>query len=328
VRGLLALFVGPIFGESTPHLPLYIVEALIVEAIALRVSTLERPLAFGVISGVAIGTVGLAAEWLWSHIWMPLPWPAELFPEGAILGFLAALAGGLLGAWIGARLTVEPTPRVPALRTAAIAGASIVALIVCFSLYKPADEGVRATVALTDVTTGPEREVQATVRLDPPDAADDAEWLTATAWQGGGLVVDRLERVGPGTYRTTEPIPVHGNWKALIRMHNGNSLTVAPIFLPEDQAIPAKEVPAEAQFTRTFVPDHEVLQREQKSSAPALTILAYGVVVVIALGLLALLAWGLHRLATSVSEPPPRRPQEQETPPVRSPLQPAGGHAA
>jgi hypothetical protein len=325
IRGLLALFVGPIFGETTPHLPLYVVEALLVEAIALRVATLERPLTFGALCGVAIGTVGLAAEWAWSHVWMPLPWPAELFPEGAILGFLAAVAGGLLGAWIGARLTVEPTPRVPALRTAAILGAAIVALIVTFSLYKPADEGVRANVALTEVRGGPEREVAATVRLDPPDAADDAEWLTVTAWQGDGLVLDRMERVGPGTYRSTEPIPVHGNWKALIRLHHGNSLTVAPIFLPEDRAIPAKEVPAPAQFTREFVPDHEVLQREQKSAAPALTVIAYGVVVLIALGLLVLLAWGLHRLSTA-SSAPPAAAREPEAP-ARSSLQPAGGHA-
>ena len=326
VRALLSLFVGPIFGETTPHLPLYIVEALIVEAIALRVSTLDRPLAFGLISGLAIGTVGLAAEWAWSHVWMPLPWPSELLPEGAILGFLAAVAGGLLGAWIGARLTVEPTPRVPALRTGAIIGAALVAVLVVFSLYKPADEGVRANVQLTDVRGGAEREVQAVVRLDPPDAADDAEWLTATTWQGDGLVLDRLKKIGPGTYRTTEPIPVNGNWKALIRLHHGNSLTVVPIFLPEDKAIPAKEVPATAQFTREFVPDHEVLQREQKSSSPALTILAYGVVVAIALGLLVLLAWGLHRLSTSVRPGAGDRFGEREKP-SRSSLQPAGGPA-
>ena len=89
-----------------------------------------------------------------------------------------------------------------------------------------------------------------------------------TAWQGGGLVVDRLERVGPGRYRTTEPIPVHGNWKALVRLHAGNSLTALPVFLPEDKAIPAREVPATASFTRDFVPDHEILQREQKAAAP------------------------------------------------------------
>jgi len=53
----------------------------------------------------------------------------------------------------------------------------------------------------------PARTVRADVTLSPRAAAAAAEWLTATAWQGDGLVVDRLERVGPGRYRTTEPSP-------------------------------------------------------------------------------------------------------------------------
>ena len=188
------------------------------------------------------------------------------------------MAGGLVGAWIGARLCVDPLPRQQALRTAAVVGAAGIALIAVFALYKPADEGVRAEVALTEVEGGAERTVDADVKLSPPDAADDAEWLNVTAWQGDGLQVAPLERVGEGRYRTTEPVPVHGNWKALIRLHNGNSLTAAPIFMPEDPAIPAKEVAASRSFTRPFVADQEILQREQKPAAPALTVIAYGVV--------------------------------------------------
>jgi hypothetical protein len=299
IRGVLSLLVGPVFGETTPHLPLYLVEAAVVELVALRIATDRRPLAFGLWSGVAIGTIGLAGEWAWSHVWMPLPWPAELFPEAAILGFTGALAGALLGAWIGHRLTLDPAAPLPALRKAAVLGAVAIAATVGYSLLKPPEEGVRAQVALTDVRGGPDREVQAEIAIQPAEAAEDAEWLTVTAWQGDGLIVDRLERVGPGRYRTTEPIPVNGNWKSLIRLHHGRSLTVVPMFLPEDRAIPAKEVPATPQFTRTFVPDHEVLQREQKSAAPWLTGAAYGVVIAIALALLLLLAWGLHRLGAA-----------------------------
>ena len=80
IRGLLAVAIGPVFGETTPHMPLYLAEAIVVELVALRVAT-EKPLAFGLWSGLAIGTVGLAAEWGWSHLWLPLPWPSELFPE-------------------------------------------------------------------------------------------------------------------------------------------------------------------------------------------------------------------------------------------------------
>jgi hypothetical protein len=317
VRGLLAVLVGPVLGETTPHLPLYVVEALIVEAIALRVPR-DRPLAFGVWSGLGIGTVGLGGEWAWSHIWMPLPWPAELVPEAVVLGLVSAVAGSLVGAWIGARLSVTPMATGRSLRTAAAFGAVAIAVSVGFALYKPADEGVRANVVLTDVSEGPARSVQAEVTLSPRNAADDAEWLTATAWQGDGLVVDRLERAGPGRYRTTEPIPVHGNWKALIRLHAGNSLTTVPIFMPADRAIPAKEIPPSARFERAFVPDHEVLQREQKSAAPALTGLAYAVVLGIALSLLALLAWGLHRLGTPAPigppSPEPAKPRRADRP--------------
>ncbi len=327
VRGLLTLFVGPIFGEPTAHMPLYLVEALVVELIALRVPT-DRPLRFGLIAGLGIGTVGLAAEWAWSHIWMPLPWTTSLLPEAAIIGLAVAMAGGVLGAWIGRHLSVEQLPTIPRLRTAAVVSACVVAACVGYALYKPPTEGVSAAVTLRDLTPAPERAVEATVKLDPPDAADDAKWLTVTAWQGDGLVVDRLERVGTGEYRTTEPIPVHSNWKALVRLHSGTSLTAVPIFLPRDPGIPAEEIPATPQFERAFTPDHEILQREQKDAAGWLTGGAYAIVVIIALALLVLLAWGLHRLATArgATEPSADRRQPATEQPGRR-LEPAGGHA-
>lgn len=146
-----------------------------------------------------------------------------------------------------------------------------------------------------------------------------------SAWQGGGLVADRLERVGGGVYRTTEPIPVHGNWKALIRLHEGNSLTAVPLYLTEDPAIPAPEVAAPPQFERQFIADHKILQREQKDAAGWLTAFGYAVVVVIALSLLILLAWGLHRLGTRREEDADPR-FERTTSPERTPKV-VSGHA-
>src|SRR4051812_38817510 len=67
VRGLLALIVGDAIGYTTPHFPLYIVEALVVEAAALV--AWQRPLRFALLAGGGIGSVGVAAEWAWSHIW-------------------------------------------------------------------------------------------------------------------------------------------------------------------------------------------------------------------------------------------------------------------
>ena len=111
-------------------------------------------------------------------------------------------------------------------------------------------------------------------------------------------MLDNLERVEPGVYRTTKPIPVHGEWKALLRLHRGNSLQGVPIYLPRDPAIPAAEVPAERTFVRTFVPDKRLLQREAKDgTSPLLSVAAYGTVLAIALSLLGGIAWGLARLA-------------------------------
>jgi hypothetical protein len=307
LRGGLAILVGPVLGETTPHFPLYIAEALVVETVALFVTT-KRPLAFGLASGVGIGTVGLAAEWAWSHVWMPLPWPDAAFPEAALLGFAAAIAGSTLGAWIGTHLSPEPlAERSQPLRRAAVCSAAVVAVLVGYGLYTTPEEGVSAQVALHEVGGSAGREVEATVRMSPPDAAADAEWFDVTAWQGGGLVVDPLEQVGDGVYRTTGPIPVHGNWKAMIRLHDGNSLTAVPIYLPRDAAIPVGEVPAPAHFTRTFDSEHQLLQREQKGGSPVLVVLAYSVVAGITLSLLALLAWALHRLAVGMRPAPFRR---------------------
>ena len=319
LRGLIALIVGPVLGEPTPYFPLYLVEAVLVELVALRVSARGRPLAFGAAAGALIGTVGLAAEWGWSHVFMPLPWPEALLPEAALAGFAVAIAGALIGTWIGTRLSADEMGgvRAPSLRVAAVASAAVLAALTGWALFKPADEGVRGSVVLQEAGGGSEREVDATVTIDPPSAADDSEWLTVTAWQGGGLVVDRLERVSDGVYRTTEPIPVHGTWKALVRLHHGSSLAGIPIFLPEDSAIPAAGVPATPRFTREFVADHEILQREQKGGSPALVALAYGSVIALALGFLSLLAWGVHRLAAAAGGPPPPAAPPKPRPKVR-----------
>jgi len=305
LRGALALAIGPGLGQSLPHFPLYVVEAIVVEAIAMRVST-RQPLRFGVWAGLGIGTVGLAAEWGWSHLWMPLAWPSALFAEGALLGFLAALAGAVLGAWIGAHLSVEPGVRRPRLRHAAVAAAAVVAAIAGFALYAPTERGATARVVLHEVH-GPDegRWVEASLTVRPPDAAEGANWFDVTAWQGGGLVVDPLLRTGPGRYRSTEPIPVDGNWKAMVRLHEGRSLTALPIFLPRDPGIPVGEIAAPASFTRSFGDEHELLQREQTGGSPVLVALAYSTVAGISLALLGLLAWALHRLSFGPSR---RRP--------------------
>ncbi|MDQ3759689.1 MAG: hypothetical protein M3331_07090 [Actinomycetota bacterium] len=300
IRGAVSVIVGPVLGETTPHFALFIVEGLVVEAVFLALPR-ARPITLGLVTGVGIGTIGLASEWAWSNIWMPIPWSAELLPEGAIIGFLAAIGGSLLGAWVGERLASDTLPRLRLTRNGALVGAAIIAAIVGFSVNKPAAEGVSAQVSLTDFGSG---EVVPTVRMSPADAADGSEFLNVTAWQGGGLVIEELEPTGEaGVFETSEPVPVGGSWKTMIRMSNGNTLSSTPIYLPDDPAIPVKGVPAKPSFERSFVADHEVLQREQKDAAGWLTAVAYLTVIIIALALLVMIAWALHRLAVAVEAP-------------------------
>ena len=58
-----------------------------------------------------------------------------------------------------------------------------------------------------------------------------------------------------------------------------------PIYLPNDPAIPAAEVPAAGSFTRQFTSDKKILQREAKTSSAALVTSAHLVVLAISVTL-------------------------------------------
>jgi hypothetical protein len=298
MRGLLALGVHDSLGQSLPHFPLYIAEALLVEGVALVVSP-KRPLVFGAVAGALIGTVGLAAEWGWSHLWMPIPWPAEILPETIALGFAMAVAGSLIGAWVGARLGSEGIEYSRPLRWSALTAAVAVFAMLAFPLVTRTPTGVSGQVALRDSSSGANRTAMARVTVRPRDAAEHATWFTATAWQGGGLVVDHLRKVAPGVYETTKPIPVSGSWKTIIRLHKGNAILGLAVYAPADAAIPVGEVPAPASFDRAFVADRQLLQREARTQDATITYGAYAAVLACTLLLLALLAWGLHRVGVT-----------------------------
>ena len=305
VRGVLSLFVSPVFGHTGLHFPLYLVEAIVIELVALRVST-RRPVAFGAAAGAAVGTFGLAAEWAWSYVWWTIEWPTTLLPEAAICGFVAAVAGGVLGALVGrALLSERGEPTAP--RFAAPAAALAILAVLVYAV--PSNEGrpVTAQVQLEEVQGGEQREVNVTARLDPPDAADNAHWFVTTAWQGneGRSVVDPMEETEPGVWRSTKPVPVYGTWKASLRLHKDKGIQGMPIHFPEDEAIPAKAIPAEAGFTREFMQDIKLLQREQKPGvSESLKLIAYLVVLLIGLLLVGSLTAGLVRLRQRLSTAP------------------------
>src|SRR3954451_2892501 len=299
VRSVLTLLIGPVLGRSTLHFPLYIVEALVIEAVAARVGR-GRQITIGLWSGIGIGTVGLAAEWRWTHIWSPLPWHASLLPEAALFGFAAAVAGGVIGGLIGRCLAPLDEPRQPTPRLAAAAAWAVALVCVAYPLPMTASPHVTADASLTEVAAGLGRHVRLDVRLTPPDAARGADWFTVTAWQGerngsGGLVVTPLEQVQPGVYSTRQPVPVSGEWKALLRLEKDRQLVSLPIFMPDDPAIPASEIPASVRITRSFVRDKSVLQREAVGGTPGLQRGAYALLGLMGIAWISWLSWGLRR---------------------------------
>ena len=133
---------------------------------------------------------------------------------------------------------------------------------------KPQDTQAAISIA-EESGTGDAREGVVSVRFTPDGYAEDASWATITSWQGGGLEVTKVERTSDGTWRSEGPVPLGGEWKSMLRVQTDRQLAAVPVFLPEDTAIPAPEVPAPAQgaapVTREVVTDKDVLQREAKT---------------------------------------------------------------
>ncbi len=299
VRGLLALGVAG-FERVDLHFPLYVAAALIVEVLAFAVGT-ARPVRLGLLAGLAIGTVGFAAEWAWASPTMPVGWGADLLPEALVLVALAGTAGGVLGGLTGRALagTGGPVPRgAVAFGWLGVVAAIGLALPMSADAARSAD--VDVTPAGRDARGVALAEVEIT--LDPPDAAEGASWFHVLTWQAaagggpGGSSLIPFVRQDDGGYRTAEPVAVGGSGKTLVRLHRGSSLQSLPIYLPEDEAIPAPALPAE-DGRRDFVADKQVLQREARTDNVGLERAAYAFLAAIAAAWLAVISRGLRRLA-------------------------------
>jgi hypothetical protein len=319
IRGGIALIVGPAFGEILPTFPLYLGSALVVELLALSVALARRPLAFGAVAGLGIGTVGHATEAGWTRFTQTLSWNSDILVEGTLMAIVGGVVGGLLGGLLASGLR-RRLPRPAVARTVLVGSLVVLAAAVTNGLLATVPDDLEATFGIQDVEHDP-RTANITVQLDPADFVDDPAWVQITSWQGDGLVVTPLEKTGEGAYRTTEPVPLHGTWKTLLRIHDGRVLTAMPIYLPADEALGEDEVPAEDGMTRQAIPEIEILQRELTDSGGGLWTVANLVVLFCTLALIATISWGVGRYSRRASdhEPDPATPADA-TAPVTSEL--------
>lgn len=118
-----ALVVGPILGAPISWFPLYLGPAVVVEVLALT-PLLKRPIVFGAVCGLGIGTVGIWLESFWIDAVYHYPWPASMWPEALVMAVPVAVFMGVCGALLGLVLTGRPLPR-PAVGITAVPPPSI-----------------------------------------------------------------------------------------------------------------------------------------------------------------------------------------------------------
>jgi hypothetical protein len=317
VRGAVALIVGPFLAEPFPTIPLYLAEALCVELAALVLA--RRALLCGAVSGVLIGTAGFAAEYAWTQVAYRLPWTPDMLVEGMLMALAGGIAGGIAGALLAQGLQSK-LPRPAVARPLFLGIIAVLMAAVANGLVTTMPDGVRAEITLNEVA-GPEpfRTAQAVVRITPAAVVDQPSWLMITSWQGGGLYVNHLVPVGDGSYRTTKPMPVSGDWKTFVRLQDGRTLTAMPIYLPADAALGEPEIPALGNVTRDAVNDKQLMQRELKKGIPdSLWGTASAVVLLCALLLALTLGWGVSRVSRA-SQPAARPVGESAREVARAP---------
>ena len=262
-------------GRSLIHFPLYLGIALLVESSFIAAGRLHRsPFFAAVLSGALVGTLGLATEWGWSHVFGLEPWQATMFP-GIWAAAAMALAGAVLGLAFGRLLLGQP---IGLPRLVVIAPVVAVPLLLLAPLPR---QGLDATA---DIRTAPvgdprmvvshqgipgvEQYVTLDVRVSPDTAADSTDWFRAVSWQGNGMHLTNMRRVGPGHYQAEQPVPTGGGWKTLVVLDSQQVRAAVPVYFPADAAFGNPEIPAVDQRTAAFRPETTLLMREAHGGAP------------------------------------------------------------
>lgn len=292
LRCSVATFVGDIFDHTAPLFPLHLGSALLVEALVL-VLPRRRTLLVGLVAGLAVGTLGLLVERAWINEVLRVGWPDSMTSRVLVFGVLGGVAGGILGAALG-QIFESPgqeRKRVPPVLVG-VAGLLVIGLL-AYPAARTTPEGVSATVEL-DAADDPDMRT-ATIEIDPASVAEDADWLMVYAFRGGGQHVIPLEETSRGRYITPEAFPVGGEWSTMVRLSAGRAMLAMPISLPHDDAIPAPAVTAEDRFTRPFVADRDIVQRESLDLQPTSERWAYLVSALFCAAMLVSLLLGLRR---------------------------------
>jgi hypothetical protein len=275
----------------------FLVSAVVVELVA-RIWGTEDRARFALLSGLGIGTIGLAGEQVWNAgAWQP--WTSALYPEVVAFAVVAAVGAAVLGVTFARAITGDHGRRpVPGL-VVALAAVACVA-VVLIPMRRPTGD---VEVAIELEAAGADTAF-VTATLSPADAADDAYWFQASAWQGGGLELAEMEPTGePGRFRSDQAMPVVGHWKTILRLHRGAEMMAAPIYLPADPEIDEEEIPA-VDRTVPFSSEREFLLRETTDGNGWLSPVVHGFLVAVCALWAAAFVVAVRHLAPGRPRPP------------------------
>jgi hypothetical protein len=313
VRTGFALLVGPALGHVVPRFPMYIGIALCVEA-AFYLARNRSLLTAALTAGALSGTVGLATEWGFTHVWGRMPWQPVML-NGIWAAVLAALAAAVLGAALGGVLTRRGAG-VPAIAVGLAAIAAVVALAVPFPrntadvAYTLRTSPAGPAVYAVDRFGQPSSLRPVNVELDVAQAATvrgaDVFWVQS--WQGGGLHPANLVETTPGHWRTEAPIITGGAWKTIVYFSKADLVMALPVSMPADLEYGQAPIPLSAERSGHFVAASKLLMREAHGGASWPAIVAYSVLGLVVLGWLTVIGAG----AASISrqDGPPAGPRQ------------------
>ncbi|WP_460846799.1 hypothetical protein [Nocardioides ultimimeridianus] len=319
---------------------LYLGAAIVIELVAMGFK--KHGAAFAATAGALAGAIGMLTEQVWMKVFMPIPLPppADHLPFLLAAAAVSGLGAGLLGlAWATLLLrtaapdgTVADAPGRATTIPRWIGTGGVLTFLVlmgifavpraigqttvseqcgdggCVTTFAPVgSDTIVATVHYLDNCVGQDRclsKVQ--IEVTPADAADNALWFDALAWQGerdhdsrvpgSGVLATRMVSQGEGVYETADPVPLYGNWKTMVRLHRAPSAMVAlPLHFPADPSIKSVRaglVQVADGTSAPFIYEPSLLQRERRDGVPGwLWGVMYGTVLGAWVVLLALYGW-------------------------------------
>jgi hypothetical protein len=194
-------------------------------------------------------------------------------------------------------------------RTLAAAGVALVALMLVplprstvpvRAVVETHPSGEPTMQADNDGLPAVRQDVTVDVRVDPPAAADGADWFEVVSWQGGGSKLTPLREVGPGLFRSAGAVPTGSGWKSVVRLTRGPVMMGVPIYMPADAIRGAPEIPVSAQRSATFQADSSLLMREAHGGPAWPALIAYAAIAAVATTWVAVMLVALRGLAGKV----------------------------